>query len=979
MRRSLLVCLVLAGFIGTVSVDGAVAQDVGKRGAAGDKRGEVGKAGAGEKPVVLVVSEGGTAYGRLSGELGRQAFMAVAREELDIAVRDDALDEKAPPDIEESAHLRISCLVGQKGGKTELTASRFEQRERSRKIGARISFPLEGVLFPNPLIDQGGHSEENEKTQPLIAAVASAEFAERVAEFLEECGVPRRGKPGKVKPAEVERIWGLLREMSVVAQFEAVRGAHLLPPGAEKERLLAIGYANLAFLTQHQWNAANRILGARALVYANRRADAPATGEEAETRAYAAAMVGLQGLALEELERVGGELTALGKVTSAYCRFREDELLALAEAHEEVRQVAVALASVAVASTRNEELMARTYMKTVELAPHAFRAYDPVARSRSIALLHDLTARTISELATSVPARILKMADLPTAVREGIPGEGAVSAAEVAELLALETAEIAERAEPSWPVLGRLHQDEALAQAYRRVRFQAESLGMPTDEEYAAARKLVGEHPLAVIAIGPFGGADDADVKGAVEALVESWTFENRFKADKWVARSSWGPRHFLVVESLSRAGLTEETDRLLKDAIRGADWVEDDLMLMFQLPEITGFRLNSLVDVLGGLSRVSPHNPFGPVRLILREGAASPEQIAAWGEAFADRPALLAVLANEYTVAGRHEEAIRTAERASELLPCYDTYRALALAYRGAEREEKYLSSIEKAFEYPTYSLGGAMLRAEVARLFMRRGEFDKAEPHAEKAAESFSAFGLYCLIDCYTGQERWKEAEDLARQCVQRYPNNSEVWFLWCRRTGHGDLKASRQFAEPAYRQLREAPRESLPEVLVWRLGNYLISAGDYAEAIEVLEPLILETESPGNAQLVALAYLQMGKKKEAIALLKKASGWAHRSADAARRDGVFAAALESGEKLSPEDAREMMEAIDGFSLPTQTQYQARFGELLYQIGNEAEGLELLTKAARSMPAEPTAHPEYFERTQAAVWLRSHQDSAD
>lgn len=972
MRRLWQVCLVLAGILGADWVDLAAAQDLRKPGGPGLVEG-------GEKPVVLVVNEGGTVLGRLSGELARQAVMAVAREEFDIAVRDDALDERAPKDVEENAHVRFSCVLGQEDGKAELSVGRYEQKERGRRLGTRTSLPLAGALFPSPLVDRGGHSAENEETGPLIAAVTSAKFTGRIAEFLEECGVPRQAGLEKAEPAEVERIVELLREMSVVAQFEAVRGAHMLPPGAEKERLLAIGYANLAFLTQHQWNAANRIFGARALVYANRRASAPPVREEVETRAYAAAMAGLHGLALEELDRVGEEITPLGKVTSAYCRFREDELLALAEAHAETREVAAALACVAVASTRNEELMARTYLKTVEVAPHAFRAYDPVARSRLIALQHDLTARSLTELATSVPARLRRVKDLPLAVREGIPAEGDVLPVELAELLAAEIGGVEERAEPSWPVLGRLHQDEALLQAYRRVRFHAEGLGVPTEDEYAAARLFVGEHPLAVISMGPFGGADIEDVKADVEALEESWSFQKRFTADKWMAKSSWGPRHFLIVESLLRAGLTDEAQQLLMAAFRGADWIDDDLMLVYQLPETVGFRMHSLVDVLGSLSRVSPHNPFGPVRLILRKGAAPPEQIAAWDEAFADRPALLSVLANEYTVAGRHEEAIRTAERASELLPSYDTFRAVAVAYRGAEREEEYLASIEKAFEFPTYSLGGAMLRAEVARLFMRRGEFDKAEPHAEKAAESFSAYGFYCLLDCYTGQERWEEAEEVARMCVRRYPNNPEVWFLWCRRTGHGDLEASKQFAEQVYQQLREAPPEELSEELVWRLGNYLVAAGEYAEAIAVLEPLIFETESPGNAQLIAATYLQMGKRKEAIALLEKASEWAHRSADAARRDGIFAASLESGEKLSPEDAREMVEAINGFSEPTQTQYRARFGELLYQMGNEAEGLELLKRAAGSMPADPTAHPEYFERTQAAVWLRLHLDEGE
>ena len=48
--------------------------------------------------------------------------------------------------------------------------------------------------------------------------------------------------------------------------------------------------------------------------------------------------------------------------------------------------------------------------------------------------------------------------------------------------------------------------------------------------------------------------------------------------------------------------------------------------------------------------------------------------------------------------------------------------------------------------------------------------------------------------LKDGKTGHAR----EEHARNVSQRYPKNWARWFLFCKRTGHGDLQAARTFGE-------------------------------------------------------------------------------------------------------------------------------------------------------------------------------------
>ncbi len=87
--------------------------------------------------------------------------------------------------------------------------------------------------------------------------------------------------------------------------------------------------------------------------------------------------------------------------------------------------------------------------------------------------------------------------------------------------------------------------------------------------------------------------------------------------------------------------------------------------------------------------------------------------------------------------------------------------------------------------------------MRADLARDYMNRKEYDKARPYAEAAAASGSEWGMQlALQECLEQMGEWDESEGWAKRIAQAYPASPTAapeWVNWCLRTGRGDLKGA------------------------------------------------------------------------------------------------------------------------------------------------------------------------------------------
>ena len=435
--------------------------------------------------------------GRLPRELARQALLAVAREEFGLMIRDAALGEVVPDDIPAEAILDLGPQLYSEAGSSTGTL-RVHYKPHTQKYSyaedeRAMTAPFSGDMLPPSFLQRWPAEKSPVGLEATIMGAVDASGV--LADFLKEKGVTPRPAPTEESAADVGDLPARLREMSVVAQFEAIRLAHRLPPSAEKQRLLAVGYANLGLLTQQLWSPTSKVFTARGLVYAERAARAQPGAASDEVRAYAAALAGLHAAALEVAETHAANGSPRLQAIIAFCRFRDDELRTLAEKSPEIQQLAAVLGSVLAESDASGAEIAAAYSKVAETAPSALRGYEVAANCGQIGLLHDVTQRGPAVLMQLVPARLREVEDVPDQVRQ-LLDEEVVNPADLADRLEDQAGTTGGTDEPTWRVLGRIVRDEALVQAYRRLWFLRYPLGLPAGEEYEQYPRIRRRTPI---------------------------------------------------------------------------------------------------------------------------------------------------------------------------------------------------------------------------------------------------------------------------------------------------------------------------------------------------------------------------------------------------------------------------------------------------------------------------------------------------
>ena len=212
-----------------------------------------------------------------------------------------------------------------------------------------------------------------------------------------------------------------------------------------------------------------------------------------------------------------------------------------------------------------------------------------------------------------------------------------------------------------------------------------------------------------------------------------------------------------------------------------------------WQMPSLLPSFQRYIVD----LQAISPYAP-NTLRLeIMTTVDPNAEQLARWeGRAKSD-PLALFKIASLDKDRSEIASAIRCFEKSYALCPSYDTAVGLASAYRSAGQEDKWLPALEDYLQQEDYALGHAQVHDVIADDYIAKGKWADAEPHALASAQTWSAWGLVRAGQVYEGLGRWDESEKWLRAAAESYPSHSGYeWYLWCRRTGRGNVAEARKY---------------------------------------------------------------------------------------------------------------------------------------------------------------------------------------
>ncbi len=738
--------------------------------------------------------------GILIRELMRQSLLIAARDEAGLETKDAWLGDDMPT-TGDTEPLSVSADFG---SPSQLTVN-------AGFVGARkpsSSIPL----------SVGQYSDYD-------AFISFAEGLSRneYRAALKKCGFPIT--PNKMNAtAEVSvEVEALLEEMNFISQFSAIRQLHgLIRKEGESPKLLGAlvrGYANLGSLTEFHWHAAHKTFFARSLLYAQRMVARDANSAWAKRHmAYAKALTGLPGEALKELEgaeALGGDKDSLPSWTpavEALCKFNAKKLGEMADADDSNAELGAYLKFLAYDRAQGGDMLVKTVTETGLKIPEAYRMYDAIGREGGVSSQHFSTTVGLETFGKFAYKRIAEMPGAPAAVKEicETPSETPPEASAVPlrpfeftlrrrlmqALAAAADDKKVERAPGdealSWEALGALIQDLSFNQSILRLHFETYSLAVSSDETLKMLRPLYIDHPLGFIisvyrsnAVAKEEAArklekidfSDANVQG--KKMLDVFIANDRNLKAKFEAAMT---ANFDSVEGDVKSivgQIAGNKDGYLKEKDAGEKERREQYVMQFAHL----------------LMRTSPYSPLARMAYVEYRWDEAAKDLKKWEEEASDHPRVLQVLSREYDRRKQNEDMVRCLKRAIESAPDFASYRMLANVYANQGKGEEYVRLLEESLKLPDYALWHGKINQDIAEHYMRKVQWSKALPYAEKAAETYSGWGLLCAAHCYERLKRWDEAEELYKACTLRYQGSEFNWYFFCKRTGKGALNEAKK----------------------------------------------------------------------------------------------------------------------------------------------------------------------------------------
>jgi tetratricopeptide (TPR) repeat protein len=156
----------------------------------------------------------------------------------------------------------------------------------------------------------------------------------------------------------------------------------------------------------------------------------------------------------------------------------------------------------------------------------------------------------------------------------------------------------------------------------------------------------------------------------------------------------------------------------------------------------------------------------------------------------FMGDPSILQRLSAAYLQEGDSASAERCARRWIELSPCYDAWQGLAKVKEVQGDDAGWLDASRHSLEHPVRGLEHARTQSDIADYFLNLEQLKEAVPYADAAADSGAAWAMLQAAKVHEELGNMKEAERYQRDTAERYSDATLDWFMWCLRTGAGNL---------------------------------------------------------------------------------------------------------------------------------------------------------------------------------------------
>jgi Tfp pilus assembly protein PilF len=386
-----------------------------------------------------------------------------------------------------------------------------------------------------------------------------------------------------------------------------------------------------------------------------------------------------------------------------------------------------------------------------------------------------------------------------------------------------QSGDIAEdRGEPSWAALAHLVRETRFAQVYRRLNFLRYMLVVNAGDYWNEVLLDVAGHRyrpyLETFVVSP------QEASRSFPEFIDSFDLTD--------IESTELPMIEVMVKSQRPKGTVAWTIAQCHD-----DETARDIAV-----SLGAASEQSRAILARDLFAISPHHPRARAVLIQTDWDQFKDQAATWEKESGDSPTVLAALYSRYFAEKRFEDARRVIEGYIKKSPDRWAYEQLAYVYKTQGMMDRWKSTLDDYLQnVEDLGLDHAQVRVGMAEYFMAKGEWSKARPYAEDAAETWAEWAMLCAGRCAEGEKDWDRAEEWFIRSAQRYTDSSWLrWYLFCNRTGHGNIEEARAFADQYI--AAHAERTDLvwlkPEALAyyyWIDGRIAEAKAKFAEGFE------------------------------------------------------------------------------------------------------------------------------------------------
>jgi tetratricopeptide (TPR) repeat protein len=743
--------------------------------------------------------------GLLSWEIYRQAFLIAARDGLGLQTRDESLREWGTPPPA-GTMLQASLDNG------------FLEFSGSGALADQIVWEdrIRGYNHPENIPEMAVAAEKLSRGEFVIA--------------LKAHGWSGKGhvfKPDAPAPAECE---ALLAQMDEFSQFRVVRltDAAIAKDGESLPRLgvLVRAYANLGQLTRYHWSIESKVYAARALLYAQRMvALDPNSASALWHRAYARALAGLQRAAGDDLNAADQlhqpNRPVWADLLDAYCHYQTRQLAVLGEKNPSQKSLATFLAYLTVQLSNSQGAKMQVAELALETNPNCLELIDAMCNDTGPGMLNELNGMGPAVFGRILPDRLANIPGLPKSIADlaaNLNGDNSDPAARQAVCQALIGAGAPARdsGEPSLAALGRMVQETSFAQCRRTCDFYSMALGGDASDFVKQIWPLVAEHPFRNT-IQAYALWHGEDLTAAGKAL-DNQSFE-------LVTVANWFVLDALETESKPRG--PHSGDRVFEYLSRNLDCTSFDLECVLNV-----YGNTTPVEGAWALTLLQNCSPDSPLLIAEQiRGNWDPAKAADWESKHGENPDVAMALGQHYSKTGQWDDAERCLNTYISLSPDQSGYQALADVYFQQHKEDLWLATLEEFLHQPDYGLQHATVQVQIAQYFMKKGEYAKAVPFADGAAETGAAWAELCAAEAHSDIGDWQTAEQLLADESKQYGDSPFDWFALCVKSGHGD----RASAAAALEGYLATPGKKLGSYDQTQWGTLLMLQGDDAGAMK------------------------------------------------------------------------------------------------------------------------------------------------